>query len=100
MASGTRPRSLLRELADGFRIFSAPRLPGLCRRRIPVENPANLLYEILGQARFGDERVAARFLRAFRNTRERVPGQRDDWDPLSALVGFEPAGGFPAVHHR
>ena len=63
-----------------------------------VENFLYFLHEILGQARLGDERVAAGLLRALRDAGERVAGQRDDRNAGGALVGFETARRLPAVH--
>ena len=69
-------------------------------RRRSVENLPDFLDEILGQARLGDERVAAGLLRALRNAGQRMAGQRDDRDRRRALVGLEPPRRLPAVHDR
>src|SRR5262249_59722976 len=71
-------------LADGFRILPAP--AALLRRRcMLIEHFADLLHEIFGQTRLGDEGVTAGFLRAFGNAGERVSGQRDHRNVLGAF---------------
>src|SRR5437899_2367278 len=65
-APAPRGRSVLRALAVGFRIFTAPAgLSGRCRRA--VQHSPYFLHEIFGQTGFGDERVTAGLLRAFQN---------------------------------
>src|SRR5438105_6314087 len=91
-ATGWRPRAC-RALADCFGIFAAP--ADLPRRLRFIEHTADLFHEIFGETRLGDEGVAAGSLRALRDPRERVAGQRDHRNPGGPLVGFQPAGRFP-----
>src|SRR5712691_4013259 len=91
----------LRALADvALGMFPTP--TDLLRRRgrEVVENFPDLLHEILGQARLGDERVAAGALGAFGDPRQGVARERDHRNRRRARVGLEPPRRFPAVHHR
>src|SRR3954468_18064429 len=74
---------------------------GLADGGLPaLQHPADLRDQLIRQAGLGEERVAARLLRAPGVARQRVAGERDHRDLPGALVGLEPAGRFPAVHHR
>src|SRR5262249_19864869 len=87
-----------RTLPDSFRMFSAPAV--LPHRRRLVEDGADFLYEILGEAGLGHERVAAGFPRTFRDARQRMAGERHNRNRSGPLVGLEPARRFPPVHDR
>src|SRR5262245_12491690 len=67
-----RPRSLA-ALPDAFRIFAAPAdlSAGRARR---VQDFPDLLHQIFGEARLGDEGIAPGLLRAFGDAGQRVAG--------------------------
>src|SRR5207253_708857 len=83
-------------LTDGFRI---PAPAGLPRRRTrgAFEHLPDLLDEVFRETWFGDERVATGFLRPFRDTGQRVAGERHDRDRRGPFISLEAASGLPAV---
>src|SRR5256885_8022494 len=65
--------------------------------RLALQHRCDLFQQALGQARLGDERVAAGIHRALGVAGERVAREGDDGDGPGAIVGLEPPRRLPAV---
>src|SRR5712691_3972294 len=64
------------------------------------EHLPDLGHQLLRQARLGDERVTARLDGALGMALHGVARQRDHRDAVRPLIGLEPSGRLPPVHHR